>query len=158
MSSDSQTRGELMGSLVLLLRDATGQLQGVSQGVGSKVGLSAVDIRCLDLISRVGPVTPGALAEMCRLSPATMTGILDRLEEDGWVRRERDPEDRRRIFVHGLHERVPELAQHFGGMLRSLSEIFAGYSVEELRLLLDFLTKVRDAGQGATAALHTSDG
>jgi DNA-binding MarR family transcriptional regulator len=156
MSSEIKNRGELLGALTLVLRDAAGQLQGVSQGVGGKVGLSGMDIRCLDLINRVGPITPGALADMCRVSPATMTGILDRLEEDGWIRRERDPDDRRRVFVRSLHDRIPELAQHFGGMLRSLGEIFGDYTDDELRLLLDFLTKVRNAGEGATAALRAT--
>jgi MarR family len=40
---------------------------------------------CLDLITRHGPLSPSAPARRAGLHPATMTGILDRLERGGWV-------------------------------------------------------------------------
>jgi MarR family len=54
----------------------------------------AVEFQCLDLVSRYEPITPGRLADLCGLRPVTVTGVLDRLETDGWVQRERDAKDR----------------------------------------------------------------
>ena len=45
----------------------------------------------LELINRLGPLSPSALAKEAGLHPATLTGILDRLERGGWLHRERDP-------------------------------------------------------------------
>lgn len=46
---------------------------------------------------RQGPSSPGQLARRLRVTPAVITGLLDRLERHGYVRREADPEDRRRL-------------------------------------------------------------
>ena len=91
------SRGEVMGELTLALREVRGRLAGVLQSVGEHVDLGAVEMDFLDLISRKAPTTPGELATTTGLSPATVTGILDRLEEGGWIRRcllNRDFQDR----------------------------------------------------------------
>ena len=71
------------------------QLALLNHQVGGQVDLKATDLECLDLISRLGPLSPSALARRAGLHPATLTGILDRLERGGWISRDRDPADRR---------------------------------------------------------------
>lgn len=46
---------------------------------------------------REGISSPGELARRLRVTPAVVTGLLDRLERRGYVRREVDAEDRRRL-------------------------------------------------------------
>jgi len=82
-----------------------------------------------------------------------MTGIVDRMERAGWVARERDPADRRAVLVRPLRERGAELFRLYGGMNRSLDEICAGYTDEELMLLADFLSRTTTAGRAATEDL-----
>jgi DNA-binding MarR family transcriptional regulator len=77
------------------LRELSIHLSLLNHHVGARLGLKDVDLDCLDLISRHGPLTPSVLARRAGLHPATMTGILDRLERGGRVARERDPSDRR---------------------------------------------------------------
>src|SRR5258705_4831652 len=84
-------------------------------------------------------MTAGELARETGLTTASITGVLDRLEDGGFVRRERDPKDRRRVIVTlnpgpGLREIGPT----FGPLVRAWRDAAAGYSDEELRLLLDF--------------------
>ena len=47
--------------------------------------------------------------------PATITGILDRLERGRWVARERDPTDRRAVVVRALRDRNAELFHLYSG-------------------------------------------
>jgi DNA-binding MarR family transcriptional regulator len=129
------------------------QLSLLNHRVGGRLDLKDVDLDCLDLISRHGPVSPGALARRAGLHPATMTGILDRLERGGWVARERDPDDRRAVVVRVLPERSAELVRLYSGMNTSLDEICAGYGEADLELLADFLRRATDAGRDATDEL-----
>src|SRR5436305_14673587 len=115
------------------------QLSLLNYRVGSQLGLKDVDLDCLDMLDSDGPLSPSALARRAGLHPATMTGILDRLERGGWVVRERDPSDRRGVVVRALRDRTADLVRLYGGMNRSMDEICAGYDEAELTLLADFL-------------------
>src|SRR5689334_22038462 len=86
-------------------RELNNQLSLLNYHVGARVELKDVDLDCLDLVARHGPLTPSAIARRAGLHPATMTGILDRLERGGWVSRERDPSDRRAVLVRARRER-----------------------------------------------------
>lgn len=65
----------------------------------SEYGLTIPQLISLQQLHEHGPLTSGALARTVALSPATVTGILDRLELRGLVTRERRPEDKRRVLV-----------------------------------------------------------
>lgn len=145
-----------MGELTMALREVRGGLLQVSGAVGDKFGLTLTEMEFLDLIARLAPVTPGTIAERTGINPATVTGILDRLEKGRWIRRERDGEDRRRVFVSPSAERVKDLGPRYGVMLKKLSDIYEGYNEQELRLLLDFLRKVRQAGEWSVAELRSA--
>src|ERR687895_1870933 len=98
------------------LRELSIQLSLLNHHVGAHLDLKDVDLDCLDLIVRHGPLSPTALARRAGLHPATMTGILDRLERAGWVTRERDPADRRAVTVRALPDRGHEVYKLYAGM------------------------------------------
>jgi len=104
-------------------------------------------------INRHGPLKPSALARGAGLHPATITGILDRLERGGWVARERDPSDRRAVVVRPLRDRNAELFRLYAGMNTAMDQLCAGYGDDELGLLADFLHRTTDAGRTATDQL-----
>jgi DNA-binding MarR family transcriptional regulator len=135
------------------LRELNIQLALLNHRVGARLDLKDVDLDCLELIARHGPLTPSALARRAGLHPATMTGILDRLERGGWVTRERDPSDRRAVVVRALSDRNGELLRLYSGMNASMDEICAGYGESELELLADFLRRTANAGGRATDEL-----
>jgi DNA-binding MarR family transcriptional regulator len=132
------------------LRDLRVQLSLLNHRVGARLDLKDIDLDCLDLIDRYASLGPSALARRAGLHPATMTGILDRLESGGWVARERDPSDRRSVVVRALRDRRGELVGLYSGMNLSMDEVCAGYGVDELELLADFLRRTADAGRDAT--------
>jgi len=107
------------------------------------------------VINRCGPLTPTALSRQAGLHPATMTGVLDRLQRAGWIVRERDPEaaDRRAVTVRALRDRNAELLQLYAGMNSSMDEICAAYTDEQLATLADFLRRTTEAGRIAAEEL-----
>jgi DNA-binding MarR family transcriptional regulator len=149
----AQQRRRLVASIKGSLRELSNQLSLLNHHVGARVDLRDVDLDCLELINRHGPLSPSALARRAGLHPATMTGILDRLERAGWVARERDPSDRRAVVVGVRRDRGGELFRLYAGMNAAMDELCAAYSDEQLALLADFLRRTTDAGQDATEQL-----
>ena len=135
------------------LRELGLQLSLLNHRVSARLELRAADLECLDVLSRQGAVGPGALARAVGLHPATMTGVLDRLERAGWVVRERDPSDRRGVVVRAVRERGAELAGMYSGMNASMTKLCAGYGETELAVIADFLARTTAAGRAATDEL-----
>ncbi|MDZ5445497.1 MarR family transcriptional regulator [Micromonospora sp. 4G57] len=137
------------------MRELNNQLALLNHHVGVRLSLRDVDLDCLDLIARHGPLSPGALARRAGLHPATMTGILDRLQRGGWIVRERDPDaqDRRSVTVRALRERNAELYGLYAGMNASMDELCAGYDETQLDVIADFLRRAGEAGRRATDEL-----
>jgi DNA-binding MarR family transcriptional regulator len=151
----ARARRRLITTIKESLRAMSTQLSLLNYQVGARVELKDVDLNCLDLLARHGPLSPTALARLAGLHPATMTGILDRLQRGGWVVRDRDPDasDRRAVRVRPLRDRGADLYRLYSGMNTSLDEICAGYTDDELELLAGFLRRTTDAGQSAAAGL-----
>lgn len=138
------------------LRDVRVQLSVLNHHVAARAAVKDVDFDCLDLISIHGPLSPGALAKAAGLHPATLTGILDRLEAGGWIARERDAGDRRATVVRVLPDRNAEVLALYAGMNERLDRICADYDEAQLGAITDFLERVREAG--ALAGRELTDG
>ncbi|MFC8829839.1 MarR family transcriptional regulator [Streptomyces sp. NPDC057137] len=147
---DAGRRRRLSSEIREELRVLGIQLSLLNQQVGARLELKTIDVDCLDLINRHGPIGPSALARLAGLHPATLTGILDRLERGGWIARERDPNDRRATLLRPLRDRNPEIIGLYAGMSSAVDEICADYDEAQLQLLADFLRRTSTAGRGAT--------
>jgi len=152
-SSAFTPRRRLKAAIKRSLRELRVQLSLLNYRVGAHLDLNDVDLDCLDLIALRGPLSPSALARHAGLHPATITGILDRLERGGWVARGRDASDRRAVVVRPLRHRIAELMQLYAGMNTSIDEICADYGEAELKVLATFLTQTADAGRTAAERL-----
>jgi DNA-binding MarR family transcriptional regulator len=146
-------RRRLITAIKESLRELSIQLSLLNHHVGTRLDLKDVDLDCLDLINRHGPLSPSALARRAGLHPATMTGILDRLEHAGWIARDRDPSDRRAVLVKARRDRNAELFRLYSGMNTSMDQLCAGYGDDQLELVADFLRRTTDAGRDATNEL-----
>jgi DNA-binding MarR family transcriptional regulator len=140
------------------LRELSNQLSLLNHQVGAQLDLKDIDLDCLDLISRHGPLSPSALARRAGLHPATITGILDRLQRGGWIVRDRDTSatDRRTVVVRALRDRNAELFRLYSGMSGALDEICAEYDDTQLELLAGFLRRSTAAGKSATDDLSAT--
>ena len=153
-STDARRRKRrLTNTIKESMRELSVQLSLLNHRVGARLDLRDGDLDCLDIIARSGPLSPSALARRAGLHPATMTGVLDRLERAGWISRDRDPADRRGVLVAARRERGAELIGLYAGMNGSMDRLCAGYTEEELTLLADFLRRTADAGRRATDEL-----
>ncbi|WP_026931651.1 MarR family winged helix-turn-helix transcriptional regulator [Glycomyces tenuis] len=140
------------GEVTDRLRELTVQLSLLNHQIAGLLGLQDVDLDCLDIISREGPLTPGTLARQAGLHPATTTGVLDRLERAGRVRRERVPSDRRAVHVQAVPGRGDEeILALYGPMITRLGEICADFTDTELATVADFLRRATEAGRATTA-------
>jgi len=135
------------------LRELRIQLALLNYRVGSQLDFKDVDLDCLDILDAHGPLSPTELARRAGLHPATMTGILDRLERGGWIVRERDPSDRRAVRVRAVRERYAELLRLYSGFSRGMNKLLADYSDSELELIADFMRRCVDVGRKATEQL-----
>jgi DNA-binding MarR family transcriptional regulator len=108
--------------------------------VAAYLGINRTDLRCLDLLDlRSGVMSAGDLAAETGLTTGAVTAMLDRLEKTGYVRRVRDPADRRRVLVEigeTARQRGREIYQPFeDGTVPMLKP----FSDEQLALVADFL-------------------
>ena len=108
------------------------------------------------MISRDGPLSPRDVTAVTGIHPATLTGLLDRLERGGWLTRRPDPSDRRRVIVEAVTDRSGELNRHYAPMAKSLNSICSSYNDEELALIVAFLERAADAGTAAAAETRES--
>ncbi len=134
-----QLRSEIMGYL--------GAASDFNEGLAKQLKLSRTDMRCLDLIGRLGPMTAGRLAEESGLTTGAVTFILDRLEGTGMVARRRDTEDRRRVWV----EIVPEAQARLQGLQQPVAEemrqVAQRFKADELAVVRDFMRQAKEVFQ-----------
>jgi DNA-binding transcriptional ArsR family regulator len=132
-------RQRLETDFLLALRRAGSIMQLLGQMSAERIGINVTDLNCLNIVALTGSMTAGDLARATGLTTASITGVLDRLEEGGFVRRERDPHDRRRVIVKlNAGPGLREIGPTFGPLLKAWRATAAGYSDDDLRLLLEF--------------------
>jgi DNA-binding MarR family transcriptional regulator len=124
-----------------LLRDLGIQLAVLNRRVVAQLDVKDIDLDCLDLVRTHGPLSASALARRAGLHPATLTGVLTRLERGGWVTRERDPADRRSVTVRARPEREGELVALVGGLSAVVEDVRSHFTDAELSVVADFLQR-----------------
>jgi DNA-binding MarR family transcriptional regulator len=135
-------REELLSQLITALRQSSAEGVIFSQTVAQKVGLNPSDLECLDLLQINGAMLAGQLAELTGLTSGAITGLTDRLERAGFVRREADTRDRRKVLITPNLEKIEaEIGPFYAGMYQHMLELTAKYKDEELAALLDFATQ-----------------
>ena len=121
------------------------------QAAADAVGLGTTDFYSLNLLAAVGPLTAGELAERTGLTTGAATRLIDRLQRAGYVRREPDQHDRRKVLVTEVPERTAEFAHLLEPAQRRLGEVFLTYTPDQLAVLFDYFAKAATALREATA-------
>jgi DNA-binding MarR family transcriptional regulator len=142
MSRDARQREELLAGLNDGFRQLSAATILFHQAVADRLGMNVTDHKCADILARTGPITAGELARHTGLTTGAITGVIDRLEGAGFVRRVRDPHDRRRVIVEPVVKRMEQvIGPLFESMGRAAAELCARYSTEELAVIRDFTAR-----------------
>jgi DNA-binding HxlR family transcriptional regulator len=157
-SGVSAERHGLENEFLLAMRRTGSIMQLLGQTSAERIGINATDLNCLNIVALTGRMTAGELARQTGLTTASITGVLDRLEEGGFVRRVRDPHDRRRVIVELAYgPGLREIGPTFGPVVKAWRATAAEYSDDELRLLLEFQGKLEEIMRGQLARLRGED-
>jgi DNA-binding MarR family transcriptional regulator len=114
------------------------------QVLADELGLYVADHKCMDIIHRFGAMPAGRLGEMTGLTTGAITGMIDRLEKAGYVRRTNDPKDRRKTIVEPVRNKKLErkIEMTFTPLHERMHKVLSSYSDSELTFLLDAMTEL----------------
>jgi DNA-binding MarR family transcriptional regulator len=133
-------RERMVRDLVVAVRRSTMFTVLLHHTTASKAGLNMTDAQCVNALSLDGPQTPGGLAQLMGITTGgAITAVIDRLEKAGYVRRSRDPDDRRRVIVELVEENVQRFGQYFAPIRQAFADRIDGYSDEQVGFLLEYL-------------------
>jgi DNA-binding MarR family transcriptional regulator len=132
--STEELRAAIQQSMLRLIAGAVLHNHAVAQ----RLGLGASDSQLISLLNMHGPLTPGRLATLTGLTTGTVTGVIDRLERAGFVRRERDTTDRRKVLVTPVPEGMAVLAEHYRHHGEQLEAVLSTRDEDQLRVIADF--------------------
>ncbi|SPT60926.1 MarR family winged helix-turn-helix transcriptional regulator [Actinomadura madurae] len=149
-------REELIEALVEEMPWYISTLVRFQVAVAHQIGIPVTDLHALAALLETGPVGAGRLAELMGMTSGAITRMVDRLERGGFVRRGPDPEDRRRVVVSVVPERVAEIARFYEPMGVEWRGHVDQISDDNLRFLLGFLRREREQTQAETARLRTA--
>lgn len=153
--SRTPTRSELTAAI-----NAQGRANSTSTvlfhaAVAERLGLNPSDHKCADLMmSQSEPCTPGRLAELTGLSTGAITGVIDRLERAGFLVREHDSDDRRRVLLRLTQTRSPEVQSLFEPLAKGMEALCENYTIAELAVVLRFMREVHVVFEDLAAQLR----
>lgn len=127
---DIQSMGRGMSTATILFH----------QAIAEKAGLSGTDHKYLDLLFQRGSMTAGKMADLSGLTTGAVTGVIDRLEKEGLVKREKDPKDRRKVLIVLEKEKaIQQIGSVFQDMQKGLEILYQNFSLEELMAVKKFI-------------------
>lgn len=125
-----------------LLREVSTQAIKRSNLVSAILGINSTDLEALEVLMRLGKATAGVLAAETGITGGAVTKMVDRLEKAGFILRETDPNDRRKVYitlhVSNLESKVLPLYQSLVGAVNALLD---EYSPQEQQLIISFLSR-----------------
>lgn len=153
--NEKRSRADLLDELRRVGREHSDATVLFHSALADDLGLHPTDYKALGVLERLGPLSAGELGSRTGLAPASVTNLIDRLAARGFLRREPDPADRRRVL---LHAEVAGLTDNefFASWQRAAAQIWERYSDAELAVILDFLSDTAERLRGRTEALATS--
>ncbi len=116
-------------------------------------GLSATEGKAIDILLRFGPMTAGQFGQHSGLAPASVTGLMQRLETKGVARRVRHDEDKRKVLIELIGDQVTAATPYFVDFMSGLTGLLEGYSDDELRVIADYSAKAAEIQKKAAARL-----
>lgn len=126
------------------------------EAVARHGGINGSDMQAVSLLMSEGPATPGELAARIGLTAGgSITALVDRLERSGYVTRERDLADRRRVLVTAVPERVFEkVGPIYGRVAATWTAYLDTLSTEQVEFATELLTRAATINRDETERLR----
>jgi len=152
----------LVEQVEMLLRRMTTESQRLGHEFAARHGLHATDFEALvhvmDAEGGGTPLTPGRLAVRLQLSSGATTAVIDRLERQGHIRRERDGADRRKVQLRWAEYGMAVAMDFFGGLLPLRERVMDPLPDDQLTVVRDFLAAYADGIAQYRADLRGASG
>lgn len=152
------TREQRLQALETAVREASGLGVVFSSVVADKLGISSRELECLDVIVRAGRVTAGELAAATGLTTGAITGLIDRLEKARFASRERNDQDRRKVFVRALPRVETDIMPLYTSLQARMRALMDELSDHDIDRLLAFFSASREVLAREIAAMKSSGG
>lgn len=134
----TETPDELLAKLVRAEKDLSRVSLMFRSVIANQFGLNVTDAECLDYLMDEGPVPAGRLAELTGLTHGAITNVIDRLEKAGFVKRQTDVRDRRKVIVAVVQEKIDAVAAVYRPTVMKIIALYTSYSDAEMKFLLGF--------------------
>jgi DNA-binding MarR family transcriptional regulator len=143
MDSSKKNRSDLINALVNLSGRELGAMQIMYiQAIADRIGLNITDMRCLNFIDRASKtISAGDLVQITGLTTGAITGVIDRLEQAGFIKRNRDAKDRRLVIITMMPNRKKEIKNLFDSINRRRYKMISSLNQQELDVIKNFLVK-----------------
>ncbi|MEC0232604.1 MarR family winged helix-turn-helix transcriptional regulator [Paenibacillus alba] len=126
------------------------------ESVAASLGLYNHDFISVDILHEKGPITAGELSKLTGLATGSVTALIDRLEKIGYVRRQNDPKDRRKVIIVPVYEQKEEVSNTYLPLHTAMMKLASTYSAEELELITQFLGKASTVLEEQIEHLNTT--
>ncbi|RRN69099.1 MarR family transcriptional regulator [Peribacillus simplex] len=147
MSSDYGVNAALLESLTHSLQRYGMRSVLFQQNMAQKIGVSHTDLKSAEILNETGPITAGELSKITGLSTGSVTALINRLEKSGYVKRERDHMDGRRVMIAPISERQEQIKSHYQSLSMATKDLCSAYNEQELIFINQFvedITKIMD--------------
>jgi DNA-binding MarR family transcriptional regulator len=124
------------------------------QAVAERLGLGPADHKCLDLLVERGSMSGSQLAAVTGLTSGAITGVVNRLERAGYVRRQPDPDDRRKQVLTPVDERINDIQEVFRDIRPAFENLLDGFDVHQLTAIAEFLTRSTEFARDRATTLR----
>ena len=135
VSQDPSTSGNVRAQeMQEAMRSFMARVVLFQEAVARSVGLNSSDLQTVGLLMSEGPASPGELADRIGMTQGgAITGLIDRLEKAGYVSRQRDDRDRRRVLVVANEQKVlADVGDTYGRVAVRWNEYLATLTDDEM--------------------------
>jgi DNA-binding MarR family transcriptional regulator len=135
----AKRRDALATRVIDLMPEWVSQLIKLNGLIAAGMGVVPTDFDCLHLLHRHGATTAGVLAGRIGLTPGSVSRMIDRLADAGYVKRVPDPHDRRRLLVEPTEAGLALVTTYYAGLTACTQQNLAAFDEDQLRALLRFV-------------------
>ncbi|MFC8518908.1 MarR family winged helix-turn-helix transcriptional regulator [Streptomyces sp. NPDC057257] len=158
MAGGTTARERLLDELSSVSRRYMASYALFNQAVADHLGLHPTDLQCLNLLTLEGaPVTTGRIAELTGLTTGSATRLVDRLEKAGYVVRERDAGDRRKVLVATVPEKIAEFGRMWERLGGGWSTLFDGLDDSQLAVIVGHMRRTVEFSGAQVARLRAGE-